>query len=68
MGISQEHTYVSLISGSGETTQVLDVLKRRMRPVEDDDDGQEQTTQGIHPPDFRVKANYSHSLVNVVVK
>lgn len=42
---------VALIRRGAEARQVLDVLQRRLGPVEHDDEGQEQTTQSIHPPD-----------------
>lgn len=51
---------VALVGRGGEARQVLDVLGRRLGPVEDDDHGEEQAAEGVEPPDPRVEADCSY--------
>ncbi len=50
-------TDVSLVRCCGKTGEMSDVLKRGLGPVENDDEGEQQTTEGIKPPDLGVVAD-----------
>lgn len=43
---------------------MADVFKRRLRPVEDDDEGENQTAESIEPPYPCVKAHYAGAWVS----
>jgi hypothetical protein len=49
---------ISLIGGGGEAAQVLDVFGRGGGPVVDDHEREEETAQGIEPPELGVESDY----------
>lgn len=54
---SQVEQEVALVRLRGEASQVADVVGRRLAPVDDDDEGQEEAAEGIQPPDAGVEAD-----------
>jgi hypothetical protein len=50
-------TDVPLVSRGREARQMPDVLKRGLGPVENDNEGEYQTTEGIKPPYPRVETD-----------
>jgi hypothetical protein len=52
-----ELTDVPLVSRGREARQMPDMLKRGLGPVENDNEGEYQTTQGIKPPYPRVETD-----------
>lgn len=48
---------VPFICGSGGTGEVSNVPCGGEGPVEDNEEGEEETTEGIEPPELRVKSN-----------
>lgn len=54
-GQVQEH--VALVGRGAEARQVFDVLERGLGPVEHDDKGQDQTAQGVKPPNVQEEAS-----------
>lgn len=50
--VEKQITFVGL---GREPCEVADVMGRGLTPVEDDDQGEEETTDGVEPPDFAIE-------------
>lgn len=57
---------VALVRMGGEAGEVADVEGRGLGPVEDDDEGEEETAEGVEPPDATVESNCEASSVPVL--